>query len=154
MTSQSQQRGGLTERQRQALSERVAPMNVSDKPIPEAEDDLHNRVIEIATDVEVLLDGQSVTDVFVASSARKKRVEVTERHMTDADRKLFQQAKELELESWLDHKVFDLVKKQYVDKERIMKARWVLTWKTTGKAKARLCVLEFQDPDLTEGGAP
>ena len=26
----------------------------------------------------------------------------------------------------------------------------VLTWKSTGKAKARLCVLGFQDPDLTE----
>ena len=30
-----------------------------------------------------------------------------------------------------------------------MRARWVLTWKSTGKAKARLCVLGFQDPDLT-----
>ena len=31
-----------------------------------------------------------------------------------------------------------------------MRARWVLTWKSTGKATARLCVLGFQDPDLTE----
>ena len=31
-----------------------------------------------------------------------------------------------------------------------MRARWVLTWKSTGKAKARLCVLGFQDPGLTE----
>ena len=31
-----------------------------------------------------------------------------------------------------------------------MRARWVLTWKSSGKAKARLCVLGFQDPDLTE----
>ena len=31
-----------------------------------------------------------------------------------------------------------------------MRARWVLTWKSTGKVKARLCVLRFQDPDLTE----
>ena len=31
-----------------------------------------------------------------------------------------------------------------------MRARWVLTWKLTGKAKGRLCVLGFQDPDLTE----
>ena len=31
-----------------------------------------------------------------------------------------------------------------------MRARWVLTWKSTGKAKARLCVLGFQDPDLKE----
>ena len=31
-----------------------------------------------------------------------------------------------------------------------MRARWVLTWKSIGKAKARLCALGFQDPDLTE----
>ena len=31
-----------------------------------------------------------------------------------------------------------------------MRARWVLTWKSSGKATARLCVLGFQDPDLTE----
>ena len=31
-----------------------------------------------------------------------------------------------------------------------MCARWVLTWKSTGEAKARRCVVGFQDPDLTE----
>ena len=31
-----------------------------------------------------------------------------------------------------------------------MRARWVLTWKSIGKAKALLCVLGFQDPDLTQ----
>ena len=31
-----------------------------------------------------------------------------------------------------------------------MRARWVLPWKSSGKAKARLCVMGFQDPDLTE----
>ena len=31
-----------------------------------------------------------------------------------------------------------------------MRARWVLTWKSSGKAEARLCVLGFKDPDLTE----
>ena len=47
--------------------------------------------------------------------------------------------------------MFGLVKKKSVDQERVMRARWVLTWKSTGKAKARLlCVLGFQDPDLTE----
>ena len=70
--------------------------------------------------------------------------------MTESDRKLFRKPKELELQSWLDHRVFDLVKKKFVDQERVMRARWVLTWKSTGKAKARLCVLGFQDPDLTE----
>ena len=91
-------------------------------------------------------------DVFVVNSARRKRVEVSERKLTESDRMLFRKVKELELQSWLDHRVFDLVREKFVDRERerVMRARWVLTWKSTGKAKAPLCVLGFQDPDLTE----
>ena len=121
----------------------------SDLP-PVPEDDLHARVIEVMTDIKVLLDGSSVVDVFAVNSARRKRVEVSERKLTECDRNLFRRAKELELQSWLDHRVFDLVKEKFVDQERIMRARWVLPWKSSGKAKARLCVLGFQDPDLTE----
>ena len=43
----------------------------------------------------------------------------------------FSERKELELQSWLDHRVFDLVEKKFVDQERVMRARWVLTWKST-----------------------
>ena len=99
----------------------------SELPLVPEDDDLNATVIEVMTDVEVLLDGSSVTDVFAVNSARRKRVEVSERKLTESDRKLFRKAKELELQSWLDQ-------------ERVMRARWVLTWKSTGKAKARLCV--------------
>ena len=119
----------------------------SDLPLVPEDDDLNATVIEVMTDIEVLLDGSSVIDVFAVSSARRKRVEVNERKMTQSD---FRKAKELELQSWLDHRVFDFVKRKFVDQERIMRARFVLTWKASGKAKARLCVLGFQDPDLTE----
>ena len=70
------------------------------------------------TDIEVLLDGSSVVDVFAVSSALRKRVEVNERKMTESDRNLFRQAKELELQSWLDHRVFDLVKKNSSTKRK------------------------------------
>ena len=83
-------------------------------PVPEG-DDLNATVIEVMTDVEVLLDGSSVIDVFAVSSARRKRVEVSERKLTESDRKLFRKAKELELQSWLDHRVFGLVKKKFPD---------------------------------------
>ena len=76
------------------------------------DDDLNATVIEVMTDVEVLLDGSSVVDVFAVSSARRKRVEASERKLTESDRKLLGKAKELELQSWLDHRVFDLVKKK------------------------------------------
>ena len=88
-------------------------------------------------DVEVLLDGSSVIDVFAVNSARRKRVEVSERKLTESDRKLFSKAKELELQSWLDHRVFDLVQKKFVDQES---HACEMGPKSTGKAKARLCV--------------
>ena len=91
-------------------------------PVPE-DDDLHATVIEVMTDVEVLLDGSSVIDVFAVNSARRKRVEVSERKLTESDRKLFRKAKDLELQSWLDDRVFVLVKKKFVDQERVMSAR-------------------------------
>ena len=91
-------------------------------PVPE-DDDLNATVIEVMTDVEVLLDGSSVVDVFAVNCARLKRVEVSERKMTESDRKLVRKAKELELQTWLDHRVFDLVKKKFVDQERVMRAR-------------------------------
>ena len=47
--------------------------------VPE-DDDLNAMVIEVMTHVEVLLDGSSVIDVFNVSSARRKRVEVSERN--------------------------------------------------------------------------
>ena len=40
-------------------------------PVPE-DDDLNATVIEVMTDVEVLLDGSSVIDVFAVISARRK----------------------------------------------------------------------------------
>ena len=57
-------------------------------PVPE-DDDLNATVIEVMTDIEVLLDGSSVVDVFAVNSARRKRVEVSDRKMTDSDRSLF-----------------------------------------------------------------
>ena len=39
------------------------------------------------------------------------------------------------MQSWLDHKVFDVVNKKVADKDRVMRARWVLTWKSTGNPR-------------------
>ena len=103
------------------------------------DDDMKATVIDVTTDVEVLLDGSSVIEVFAVNFARRKRVEVSERKLTESDRKLFRKAKVLDLQSWHDHRVFDLVKKKFADQERVMRARWVMTWKLTGKAKERLC---------------
>ena len=67
-------------------------------PVPE-DDDLDAKVIEVMTDVEVLLGGSSVIDVFALSSALRKRIEVSERKLTESDRKLLFS----ELRSWTFH---------------------------------------------------
>ena len=55
-------------------------------------------------------------DVFAVSSARRKLVDVSESKLRESDRKLFRKAKELELQSWLDHRVFDLVRRSLLIK--------------------------------------
>ena len=119
----------------------------SELPLVPEDADLNATVIEVMTDVEVLLDGSSVIDVFAVNSARRKRVEVSEIKLTESDRKLFRKAKELELQSWLDHQVFDLVKKKFVDQERVMRPDMEVDSK--GKSTS-VCVLGFHYPDLTE----
>ena len=67
-------------------SQKMEPDQVPESdlpPVPEV-DDLNATVIEVMTDVEVLLDGSSVIDVFAVISARRKRVEVRERKLTES----------------------------------------------------------------------
>ena len=62
--------------------------------------------------------------------------------------------REKQLQSWVDHKVLDVVNKKVADMGRVARARQMFTWKPTAKAKAktnaRFCVLRCQDPDLME----
>ena len=62
------------------------------------------------------------------------------------------QAKKLEADQWISNTVFSVAKRSGIPKNRIMSMRWILTWKKTDegdKAKARLVVKGFTDPDLT-----
>ena len=74
------------------------------------------------------------------------------RNLSREDRALFEQAKLKEWRSWLSKEAIELVKmRTKLPRHQLMRARWVLTWKqSTGEAKARLCVLGFQDPRLEE----
>ena len=86
----------------------------------------------------------------MTSDARRK-TEVTFSRLTPTERKQFQEAKDKELDQWISHAVFKVVKRAGIPVSRIMPMRWVLTWKTTPdetKAKARLVVKGFTDPDL------
>ena len=68
-----------------------------------------------------------VLGICAVTGGDMTRVEVNERKMTDGDNKLFRRAKEAEHQSWLDRKVFDVVRKKGCHQNRVMGVRWVLT---------------------------
>ena len=92
--------------------------------------------------------------ILLANAAKKSHAEVSYRNLNPEERKLFDVAKRKELTCWLDTNTVKAILKSRVHPERIMGSRWVLTWKTcdissTGyKAKARLVVKGFQDPEV------
>ena len=126
-------------------------------------DELEGLVVEILLDFfaepGLTADSNSyVTQVFSAErygsrKQLKKRVEVSLRELSRDDRAAFDAAKAKEWQSWLDKEAVEIVKNRLnIPRTHILRSRWVLTWKVVGEgkqAKARLCVLGFQDPRLT-----
>ena len=99
----------------------------------------------------VLIEGQFELDEVWAAQLRGG--EANEKTMSVAEREQMVAAKVKELTSFFDNQVWDFVEVGKVRPERVVTARWVLTWKTdqdTGlqKAKARLVLKGFQDPDI------
>ena len=91
---------------------------------------------------------------FLVKEAKKGHLEVNLRRQRPGDRALFQEAMRKEATSWLYADAVRAVSRHGVDPERLLKCRFVLTWKEnidgSRKPKARLVVLGFADPDITE----
>ena len=89
------------------------------------------------------------------AAAKKGRNEVQYSHLNAAGRQLFDQAKQKELKCWLDTNTVQAIMGNRIHPSRIMSSRWILTWKEDPthqngrKAKARLVVKGFQDPDIS-----
>ena len=71
------------------------------------------------------------------------------------ERAQFRAAQNKEMDQWISNGVISVRQRAGIAQERVMTKRWVHTWKVaedTGetKAKARLVVKGFTDPDLTE----
>ena len=81
--------------------------------------------------------------------------------MNANERKLFEEAKTKEVESWLSTETITKVLRNQVPRDQILRCRWILTWKPVGenttdnnqksqalqrKAKVRLVVSGFEDP--------
>ena len=88
---------------------------------------------------------------FIAKKVAKG-VEVSWKKLNEQQRQAMTEAKQLEISEWLASKVCEKAIGP-IPRERLMSMRWVLTFKATDtpgtmKAKARLVVLGFTDPDV------
>ena len=97
--------------------------------------------------------------VHVAAASKRGRSEVSIKELTHDERALFDSAKDSELNCWMQTNALRPILRRHLNPEQILKSRWVLTWKSLDsedglpagrKAKARLVVLGYQDPRLTE----
>lgn len=96
-------------------------------------------------------------DVWAAANLTRgplRRNEVNPRELTVSERELVVKGKMKELQTFFSNNVWEFAKPGDLNrnKDRVITARWVLTWKTSPEgnpvAKARLVLRGFQDPDL------
>ena len=98
---------------------------------------------------------------FAATAAKRQRAEVKMINLNDEQRKQFQKAKDAEISSWLDTQTVARILRNRIPAENVMRCRWILTWKPVEegqgqrstpdkKAKARLVVLGYEDPQIAE----
>ena len=90
---------------------------------------------------------------FTAKSVQKG-AEVSWGRLDPTQRKAMAEAKQLEVDQWVTRKVCQALSEK-IPAERLMRMRWVLTFKGTEnehevKAKARIVLLGYSDPDLEE----
>ena len=94
--------------------------------------------------------------VMLATTERKKRVKVRLRDLSHQEREQFIGAKGKEVKTWLDHATVKKAVGGTLSDQKLMRCRWALTWKapqteaSPKQAKARLVVLGFEDPDLSD----
>ena len=96
---------------------------------------------------------------YVAAAGQRARVEVQVKHLSAQERALFDIAKDNELSCWIATNALRPILRKSLNPDQILKSRWVLTWENieadgdqpaSRKAKARLVVLGYQDPQLTQ----
>ena len=92
-------------------------------------------------------------EAFVVSALKKRKVEIREKNLTSDERELIKTAKGKEVKEFIKEHVVERLKAgDIIPKDKVMRMRWILTWKIQAdgerKGKARLVVLGFEDPFL------
>lgn len=96
---------------------------------------------------------------FIVSAAKKQRSEVRLTSLSADDKRLFEKAKNQEIDSWISTGTIAKILRHQIPAENIMRCRWILTWKSLDpeeskkwgsnrKPKARLVVLGYEDPQI------
>ena len=101
-----------------------------------------------------LIDGSFELDEAYLATMGQRKTEARERDMTLAEKELMIQAKQKELQSFFSNHVWEFTELGAKHGNRIVTARWVLTWKPPEegslqrRAKARLVLRGYEDPDV------
>lgn len=112
-------------------------------------------------DLDELYKPESDQVALLATTAKKQRTEVRMVDLGPEDQQRFSAAKNKEVEQWLDTETVRRILRSKIPEENILKCRWILTWKEIDpserspngerhKAKARLVILGYQDPNIEE----
>ena len=116
--------------------------------------------LEFNVDLEEIQDEGSINHIIKemcmsAAALKKRQAEVVEKYLEPEEKAMFREAKKAEWSQWVGNEVVELLSRKGIDPKRIISSRWVLTWKRTEdtpnspkKAKARLVIRGFRDPDL------
>ncbi|CAE7422915.1 RE1 [Symbiodinium sp. CCMP2592] len=88
---------------------------------------------------------------YFVGALKRKAVEVSEKHLNEAERAAFKEAKHIEVRNFIASEAFETLPDNLKpSREQAIGMRWILTWKVredgSSKAKARAVLLGYQDP--------
>ncbi len=104
-------------------------------------------------------EDQPAEMAFLVSAAKRQKSEVRLRDLDPKEVELFKKAKQGEINNWLSTGTVKRIFRNQIPEVQILRCRWLLTWKpieqpspgeSDKKAKARLIVLGYLDPQLEE----
>ena len=110
------------------------------------------QALELSIDLDWDSLRRSVKDVervapLIATTIQRSG-EVRMRDLDAKGRKQFSEAKLVEIKSWLRYEAVRAALRNRFNAADVMKMRWILRYKESGTAKARLVIIGYHDPRL------
>lgn len=114
-----------------------------------------------AEDIQGIQKCPTEFPALAATAAKRQRAEVKTKDLSLAEKAEFDKAKGKEIDQWLATSTVRKILRNRIPEQNILRCRWVLTWKDLDehdallegknrKAKARLVILGYEDPNITE----